>query len=216
MKSFQYICCIAGTAVLFSCCNVYTNKKAEAPLPAREEASRPIFASAPIYTSPFMNRAIQVREYAMENHFSTSYCFFVDMSIHSGRKRFFVYDLDRNIVIISGLVAHGSCRENYLTEAKFSNAPGCGCSSIGKYKIGESYRGQYGKSYKLYGLENTNSNAYRRAVVLHGFSCVPDEEIYPKVVCNSLGCAMVSPAFFDRLASIIEQSKKPILLWIYQ
>ncbi len=87
---------------------------------------------------------------------------------------------------------HGSCRETFLDEAKFSNVPGCGCSSLEKYKIGEKYRGQYGKSYKLYGLENTNSNAYKRAIVLHGFSCAPDEEIYPGVVCNSLGCAMVS------------------------
>ncbi len=80
----------------------------------------------------------------------------------------------------------------FWMKRNFQMCPRGGCSSLGKYKIGEKYRGQYGKSYKLYGLENTNSNAYKRAIVLHGFSCVPDEEIYPGVVCNSLGCAMVS------------------------
>jgi hypothetical protein len=216
MKSMHYICCIMGITVLFASCSIFINKKPEPPLPARNETVAPIFASKPIYTSPFMNRPSQIKNYAMENNFSTTYCFFIDMNIHSGRKRFFVYDLEKNTVVLSGLVAHGSCRENFLEEAKFSNAPGCGCSSIGKYKIGERYRGQYGKSYKLYGLERTNSNAYKRAVVLHGFSCVPDEEIYPKVVCNSLGCAMVSPAFFEKLASIIDKSKKPIVLWMYK
>jgi hypothetical protein len=138
------------------------------------------------------------------------------MGIHSGRKRFFVYDLEKNGVVTAGLVSHGSCNETFLEEAKFSNAPGGGCSSLGKYKIGEKYWGEYGRSYKLYGLESTNSNAYKRAIVLHGYSCIPDEEIYPRVACNSFGCAGVSPAFFEKLASIIDRSKKPILLWIYK
>jgi len=203
--------------VLLTSCGHFVNKKQEAAYPTRNETKpAPVFASKPIYTSPFMNRAAQIRKYVIDNNFSTTYCFFVDMNIHSGRKRFFVYDLQNDMVVNSGLVAHGSCRESFLTQAKFSNVPGGGCSSMGKYRIGERYRGQYGKSYKLYGLESTNSNAYKRAVVLHGFSCVPDEEIYPKDVCNSLGCAMVSMNFFNKLAAIIDQSKKPIVLWIYK
>jgi hypothetical protein len=210
MKHLNYICGIMGIALLFTSCGIFINKKSERPLSPGNETTRPF------YTSPFASKAIQARDYAMKNDFSTRYCFFVDMSIHSGRKRFFVYDLEKNIVIMSGLVAHGSCGDSFQDEAKFSNAPGGGCSSLGKYKIGERYQGQYGKSYKLYGLEKTNSNAYKRAVVLHGFFCVPDEEIYPRAVCNSLGCAMVSPAFFEKLASIIDRSKKTIVLWIYK
>jgi hypothetical protein len=216
MKFLSFIHPIMGLTVLFASCSIFINKKPEPSFPARNETTVPVFASQTNYVSPLMSRGSQVRKYAMENDFSTGYCFLIDMSIHSGRNRFFVYDFEKNIVIMSGLVAHGSCKETFLSEAKFSNTRGCGCSSTGKYKIGERYRGQYGKSYKLYGLENTNSNAYKRAVVLHGFSCVPDEEIYPKNVCNSLGCAMVSPAFFNRLAFIIDRSPKPIVLWIYK
>jgi len=212
---------VIGIAVLLASCGMFINKKPEPqPLPPSRPANQriePVFATKPVSLSPvMMSRVIQAKRYAIDNGFSSNYCFFVDMSIHSGRKRFFVYDLERNEVIIAGLVAHGSCRESYLTEAKFSNTPGCGCSSVGKYRIGEIYRGQYGKSYKLYGLENTNSNAYRRAVVLHGFACVPDQEIYPKSVCNSLGCAMVSPNFFNAVSLVIERSRKPIILWIYK
>jgi hypothetical protein len=216
MKALRYVCFIFGIAALFASCGNFINKKPEPTPPPGSETPGLIFASTPIYSSPFMSRANQLKNYAMKNGLSTSYCFFVDMSIHGGRKRFFVYDLESNTVVISGLVAHGSCGDTFLNEAKFSNVPGCGCTSVGKYKIGERYRGHYGKSYKLYGLESTNSNAYRRAIVLHGFSCVPDEEIYPKVVCNSLGCAMVSPAFFEKLSSIIDRSNKPIVLWIYK
>jgi L,D-transpeptidase-like protein len=215
MKRPNYVVCVPCLALVLVSCGIFISKKTEPSLPQVQQTPTPIFASTPVYTSPFANRSMQARTFALENGYSANYCFFIDMSIHSGRKRFFVYDLDKNVVLISGLVAHGSCKEGFLTDAKFSNVPGCGCSSTGKYKIGEKYRGQYGISYKLYGLDNTNSNAYRRAVVLHGFSCIPDEEIYPKPVCNSFGCPMVSASFFSKLAYIIDKSKKPIILWIY-
>jgi len=208
MKTLIRASVVMGIAVLFSSCGIFVNKKSPAAVPT--EPARPI------YTSPFSYRASAVRDYAVKKGFSTTYCFLVDMSIHSGRKRFFVYDLETNRVIMSGLVSHGSCNGIFLEQAKFSNAPGGNCTSEGKYKIGEKYRGQYGKSYKMYGLESTNSNAYRRAIVLHAYSCIPDEEIYPRVTCNSSGCAGVSPAFFEKLSSIIDQSNKPIVLWIYK
>lgn len=210
MKSLIRACHIIGIAVLFASCGIFVNKKTSPSTVVRTETARPV------YTSSFTGRASAIRQYAIGKGFSTAYCFFVDMSIHSGRKRFFVYDLERNMVIMSGLVSHGSCNETFLDQAKFSNTPGGNCTSQGKYKVGEKYRGQYGRSYKLYGLEGTNSNAYRRAIVLHAYSCIPDQEIYPRVACNSSGCAGVSPAFFERLSSIIDRSDKPIVLWIYK
>ena len=166
---------------------------------------------------PIMNMlASKVNNFAIENGYSTQYCFLVDMSIPSGKKRFFVYDLETNSVVSAGLCAHGSCNTQFLSRARFSNATSCGCSSLGKYKVGEFYRGKYGSSFRLYGLDNSNSNAYKRAIVIHGYDCVPDKEIYPMVLCNSLGCVMVSYNFFDKLSRIIERSQKPIVLWVYQ
>ena len=210
MKTLIRVSAVIGIALLFASCSIFVNKKSGASEVVRNEPARPAF------TSPFANRASTVRNFALARDLSTTYCFFVDMSIHSGRKRFFVYDLETDKVIASGLVSHGSCNGIFLEQAKFSNTPGGNCTSQGKYKVGEKYRGQYGKSYKLYGLESTNSNAYRRAIVLHSYSCIPDEEIYPRVACNSSGCAGVSPAFFERLSSIIDRSNKPIVLWIYK
>ena len=158
----------------------------------------------------------KVNNYAIQNDMSTEYCFLVDMSLPSGRNRFFIYDLKKNSIINSGLVSHGSCNETFLARPKFSNESKSGCSSLGKFKVGEFYTGKYGKSFRLYGLDNCNSNAYKRAVVIHGYDCVPDEEIYPRVLCNSLGCVMVSYKFFDNIARLIRKSEKPIVLWIYQ
>ena len=168
-----------------------------------------------VKNAELMNIAFRANAFAAKNGLSTKYCFLIDMSVASGRDRFFVYDLEKNSIILSGLVAHGSCNETFLSRPRFSNEPKCGCSSLGKYKIGEFYRGKYGKSYKLYGLDKTNDNAYKRAVVIHAYDCVPDKEIYPMVLCNSEGCAMVSYNFFDKLSKIINNSDKPILLWVY-
>ena len=158
----------------------------------------------------------KINNYAIQNDLSTEYCFLVDMSLPSGRNRIFIYDLKKNAIINSGLVSHGSCNETFLARPRFSNATSSGCSSLGKYKVGEFYKGKYGKSFRLHGLDDCNSNAYKRAVVIHGYDCVPDKEIYPRVLCNSFGCVMVSYNFFDKISRIIGKSGKPIVLWIYQ
>ena len=166
---------------------------------------------------PALNsRANDISNYAAQHGYSTKYCFLVNMSIPSGRNRFFVYDLENNSVAYSGLVAHGCCNETFISHPKFSNSSNSGCSSLGRYKVGAFYTGKYGASYRLYGLDNSNSNAFQRGVVIHGYDCVPDKEIYPMVLCNSLGCPMVSYNFFDRLSHIIDHSEKPIVLWIYR
>jgi hypothetical protein len=162
------------------------------------------------------SRANDIGDYAIEKGYSTKFCFLIDMTIASGRDRFFVYDLENKAVAYSGLVAHGCCNETFISHPKFSNSSSSGCSSLGKYKVGAFYTGKYGPSYRLYGLESSNSNAFQRGVVIHGYDCVPDKEIYPMVLCNSLGCPMVSYNFFDRLSRIIDHSEKPILLWIYR
>jgi len=189
----------------------------ERETPSQDDQSNEDESSAEPDNSSITNLiARKLNNFAIENGYSTQYCFLVDMSIPSGKKRFFVYDLGTNSVVNSGLCAHGSCNKQFLDRARFSNATNCGCSSLGKYRVGEFYRGKYGKSFRLYGLDNSNSNAYKRAIVIHGYDCVPNKEIYPMVLCNSLGCVMVSYDFFDKLSRLIEKSDKPIVLWMYQ
>ena len=180
------------------------NPAKEAETPATVENARTI-----------IHLADKINEYAVLNGYSTKLCFLVDMSLPSGRNRFFVYDLEKKSIVSSALVAHGCCNKSFISHPRFSNAPDCGCTSLGKYKVGEFYHGQYGKSFRLYGLDNSNSNAFKRGVVIHGHDCVPDGEIYPRVLCNSFGCVMVSDNFFGKLSGIIQKSDKPIVLWVY-
>ena len=159
--------------------------------------------------------AAKAELYTAEKGFNTSLCFLLDMSLPSGQNRFFVYDLKNDKVLYTGLVAHGSCNTTFLDKAQFSNQPGCGCSAKGKYKVGYKYTGRFGTAYKLYGMDDTNNNAFDRYIVLHSYHLVPDKETYPLPICNSLGCAMVSPNFIKLLANTIDASKKPLLLWMF-
>jgi hypothetical protein len=137
------------------------------------------------------------------------------MQIASGKNRFFVYDIKNDSVLLAGLVAHGSCDNGFQMTPEFSDKPNSGCSSFGKYRIGKSYFGKFGLAYKLYGLDSSNKHAFERNIVLHSYECVPEQETYPVPVCNSRGCPMISPGFLNQLKSVIDQAKKPILLWIF-
>ncbi len=154
-------------------------------------------------------------QYTKGKGYNTRYQFLIDMRLPSNRKRFFVYDALKDSITDAGLVAHGSCRSRYLENAQFSNIPNGGCSSIGKYKIGNVYQGRFGTAYKLHGLDSANSKAFVRNVVLHACDCVPDEETDASI-CNSLGCPMVSYNFLNRLSKIIKSSSKPVLLWVFE
>lgn len=162
-------------------------------------------------------KVVGIADYVHANDFNPDYCFLVDMSIPSGKKRFFVYNIKLAAVEYSALVSHGSgsyfpgCNDLLV----FSNMPNSNATSLGKYKIGQAYQGKYGLSYKLYGLDSTNHNAFQRAIVLHSDAYVPQAETYPRHIYESAGCPAVSPVFLKEIGKYIRTSDKPILLWIY-
>ena len=160
--------------------------------------------------------AVTAKQYAAAHQFSTQFCFLVDMSIASGKPRFFVYNLKKDSVSMEGLVTHGRCNQDWLSGRKYGNAVGCGCTSLGRYRIGNAYRGRFGLAYKLSGMDSTNSNAYSRFVVLHSHQCVPEKPVDPGAICQSDGCPTVSPGFLQQLSVLIDKSEKPVLLWIFE
>lgn len=96
------------------------------------------------------------------------------MSVKSGKNRFFVYDLVNRKILDQGLVAHGSGSETEIRgELKFSNTPNSNYTSLGRYSVEKCYKGIFGNAYKLHDLDGTNSNALKRAVVLHHYFAVP-------------------------------------------
>lgn len=159
--------------------------------------------------------------FCSENGFSEDFYFLIDMSIHSGKNRFYVYDFRQGEITDKRLVTHGSCDvfEDNATKwqkAVFSNKPDSHCSSKGKYKVGSRDYSSWGINIKywLEGLEETNSNARKRVVVLHSWDAVSNKEIYPSYSPLSWGCPAVSDAFMKELDAMLKKTTKPVLLWI--
>ncbi|ANH82514.1 hypothetical protein A8C56_17415 [Niabella ginsenosidivorans] len=164
---------------------------------------------------PAAAQLMVVKKMITKNHYNNTTVFMVNMKIPSSKKRFFVYDLKKGSIIDAGLVAHGRCGEKWLEGRKYSNEPGSMCTSLGKYKIGKPYYGRFGLAYTLYGLDSTNNKALERHVVLHAYECVPETEVDYEI-CQSDGCPMVSKGFLQKLQKIIDHSKVPILLSVYE
>lgn len=161
------------------------------------------------------HKAIAAEHYCKAYGYNTQYCFLLDMRVASGKNRFFIYDMKNDSVEAAGLVTHGGGSDDGYGKLSFSNTPNSHCTSLGKYKIGISYNGKFGLAYKLHGLDQTNSKAFQRFVVLHAHACVPDTELRSGSLCVSQGCPTVSPVFLLKLKTYLDRSEKPILLWIY-
>lgn len=174
-----------------------------------------------------------LKDYAKENNEALAFCksknynedfyFLLDLSIHPGKNRFFVYDFKQKKITSQNLVTHGSC--DVLTEnpdkwekAKFSSKNDSHCSMKGKYEIGKRDYSQWGShtKYWLHGLEESNKNAEKRVVVLHSWEAVSNTEVYPEVTALSWGCPAVSLDFFAVLDAKLKEVKKPVLLWIIE
>ena len=159
------------------------------------------------------DRASDLAAYAKQNGYSTSHFLLVDLGRSSALKRAYLVGSD-GAILRSGQVAHGHCKSN-ITEVEFSNVPESNCSSEGRYRISEKYTGDYGESYRLDGLDPTNSNARKRYIVLHSHESVLDKELGVPT-WPSEGCPTVSPAMLGELKPIIDGQSKPMLLWIYK
>lgn len=92
----------------------------------------------------------------------------IDFTKPSTEKRFFVIDLNKKKIDYSTYVTHGK-NSGLTLPLNFSNNRNSYMSSLGFYITGDAYEGKYGYSLRLQGLEEGfNSNAYRRAIVVHG------------------------------------------------
>ncbi len=151
----------------------------------------------------------------------TDFFILADFSIHSGKKRLFIWDFKTQQITNQFLVSHGCGNSATASDESkenpiFSNEPNSHCSSLGKYLLAtkKTYSPNYGEKYLLYGQDPTNNNALKRDVVLHPWSIIPDEEPYPKGVPESWGCPAVSPSVFTIIDKKLQTTKKNVLFWI--
>ena len=174
-----------------------------------------------VYQPNYASKLPEAKEYIQKNKMDSTVCFFIDMKVHSGKKRFAVLDLKGDSILREIIVCHGSAGSKGLESSGpdtpiFSNIPSSYASSLGRYKIGKRSYSNWGINihYKLHGLDSTNNNAFKRIIVLHSFVGVNQSEIYPEQAPYSLGCPMVSNedmAYLDELL----KTKKNVMMWIY-
>jgi hypothetical protein len=164
---------------------------------------------------------IQKKNYKNNHQEAKTYYFLIDLSIHSGKNRFFIVDLSTQKTTDQNLVTHGSCdvfgdNPKKWEKAKTSNRINSHCSMIGKYSVGNRDYSSWGINIKywLHGLESSNNNAEKRVVVLHSWNAVKNEEIYPRYSPLSWGCPAVSDQFMTKLDTKLKNKKQNFLLWI--
>jgi hypothetical protein len=121
-----------------------------------------------------------------------------DFGAHSSQPRLHFANLEAGTVM-SFLVAHGSGsdpgRDGWLHW--FSNEPGSNATSRGAYISYEWYKGKYGTSIRLGGLEAENSNVLDRAIVMHSAPYATSSFVAEHgMLGRSNGCFAMAPEDF--------------------
>ena len=129
----------------------------------------------------------------------------IDFSLPSSERRLWIFDLEKEALLLEDLVAHGQkSGDNHATQ--FSNAVGSHQSSIGLFRTAESYSGKHGYSLRMDGLEpGINDRARERAIVIH-----PADYVSPSWIATQgrIGRSQGCPAVRPEVARMVVDSLK--------
>lgn len=141
------------------------------------------------------------------------YLMIADFSKPSNEKRFYMIDLKDTVLVLYDYVAHGK-NSGMLYANEFSNTPHSCQSSLGFYKVSETYYGQHGLSIRLDGLDNGfNHRARERAIVMHTADYAHPEFIKQNGrMGRSFGCPVLPQESFNKISGSVSQNS---LLFIY-
>ncbi|WP_223709445.1 murein L,D-transpeptidase catalytic domain-containing protein [Flavobacterium potami] len=162
----------------------------------------------------------EAAQYCKKNNLNQSKFILIDLGVHSGYKRFFVYDFKKKAVSKSYMVSHG-CGDNQWgrtsskAKPQISNEFDSHCSSLGKYVILDRGVSKWGikVNYVLQGKDKTNSNARSRAIVLHSWDAISENEVFPEGTPEGWGCPAVSNESMREIDELLKSNKK-VLMWI--
>jgi hypothetical protein len=138
----------------------------------------------------------------------------IDFSQSSTKKRMYVIDLAKKILLFNTYVAHGrNTGDEYARH--FSNIPGTFQSSLGFYLTENMAIGsKVGLSLLLKGLEKgINDKAREREIIIHGADYATEDFIKKTGrLGRSFGCPSLPP---DIIQPVAETIKNGSLLFIY-
>jgi hypothetical protein len=130
-----------------------------------------------------------------------------DFSISSTEKRFYLIRMADTTLVHTDYVSHGK-HSGELYANSFSNEHHSLKTSLGFYKVSETYHGRHGLSIRLDGLDNGyNDNARTRAIVMHAADYAE-----PMVIKDlgrlgkSFGCPALPPDGFSQIAEHIKEN----------
>ena len=152
------------------------------------------------------SKAQELKAYCIDNGYNADYGILVDYSRHSFQKRLFVYDFNKERVILKSLCAHGSGGESTVFRGDFSNNLGSHCSSLGHYRVGRN-RNMYRRpvpAFEVHGLDKSNSNALSRGILIH-----------PTIGPLTLGCFGMPVFRYHELSDRLKTMPQDIVLWAY-
>lgn len=130
----------------------------------------------------------------------------VDFSLPSTKKRMWVLDMEKHLVLFNTVVAHGrGTGENFAKN--FSNVTNSHKSSLGFYLTAETYFGKHGLSMRMDGLEKgINDNARSRYIVVHGADyATPGFAERIGRLGRSYGCPAVPTKFSKEIINTIKE-----------
>lgn len=159
-------------------------------------------------------RAKRLLEFCCERGYNTRFALFVDLSRHSGRRRFVVWDFAHERIILSCPVSHGSGSSKSHERsayASLSNEDGSHLSSVGRAVVAERYEGRYGIAYRLDGIDSSNSNLRPRCVVLHGWEHTSSYPIWPFPTVGSFGCPVLSRRRMAEVDALLKNESRVII-----
>jgi len=139
----------------------------------------------------------------------------IDFSQSSNKKRMYVLDLYKKVLLFNTYVAHGKNTGEEYAE-KFSNIPGTFQSSLGFYLTENMAIGsKVGLSLILKGLEKGfNDKAQEREIIIHGANYATEDFIHKNGrLGRSFGCPSLPPELIKPVAETI---KDGTCLFIYK
>ena len=166
-----------------------------------------VFAILSVGSADVDERIVNLKSYCRANGYNTDVGILVDYGRHSFQHRFYVVDLNTGDIVLQSLCGHGRGGKSNILRGEFSNISGSHCSSLGHYKIGRE-RKMYNypvNAFELDGLDQTNSNARARAILIH-----------PSVGPRSLGCITLPFLKYKRVAKTLHSQSQNVIMWAYE
>lgn len=128
----------------------------------------------------------------------------INYNLPSTQKRLWIINTHTGNILANTYAAHGVNTGGNMAE-KFSNKVDSKQTSLGVYLGAETYYGKHGYSLRLDGMSKSNSEARKRAIVIHGAEYAEESHINKNgYLGRSWGCPAVPRSISKRVIDLLK------------